>query len=105
MVESIVTEGCWPATLGASVLEQLDPQRRTAVVMALIGLCLLGVTMVVLTMLGARWARGQRLSPRRELPGSSSLFRNKGRAIDAKPNATSETLPGLPAGDETSVDS
>lgn len=104
MVESIVAGCSWRAILGASVLEQLDPPRRAAVVLALIGLCLLGVTMVVLTMLGAHWARGQRLRPLREPRESLSGSQHRSRPVVDKPNATRETLSGLPPGDETSVD-
>jgi len=40
-----------------TVLEQLDPQRRVAVVLALLGLGLLGALLVTLIMLAGRWAR------------------------------------------------
>lgn len=57
-----------------TVLEKLDPERRAAVVLALVGLGLLGVFLVVVTMLAGRWARHDR--PRRgarlEIPGSST---------------------------------
>jgi hypothetical protein len=40
-----------------AVLEQLDPPRRAAVLMALLGLVLLGLVLVVCAMIGARWVR------------------------------------------------
>lgn len=43
-----------------TVLERLDPQRRAAVVMALVGLGLLGVLLAVVVMLAGRWARQNR---------------------------------------------
>ena len=39
------------------VLERLDPPRRAAVVMALLGLVLTGLLLVAIAMLGANWVR------------------------------------------------
>ena len=39
------------------VLERLDPPRRAAVVMALLGLVLTGLLLVTIVMLGANWVR------------------------------------------------
>jgi hypothetical protein len=39
------------------VLERLDPPRRAAVVMALLGIVLTGLLLVAIAMLGANWAR------------------------------------------------
>jgi hypothetical protein len=39
------------------VLEQLDPPRRAAVLMALLGLVLLGLALVTCAMIGAHWVR------------------------------------------------
>jgi hypothetical protein len=39
------------------VIEQLDPPRRAAVVMALIGIVLTGLALVACAMLGANWVR------------------------------------------------
>ena len=39
------------------VLERLDPPRRAAVVMALLGLVLIGLLLVTIAMLGAHWVR------------------------------------------------
>ncbi len=106
MVASTLWTHYWEgAILAETVLERLDPQRRAAVVLALIGLCLLGVTMVVLTMLGARWVRGQRLRPARERHKSSPVDSPKRRVTVDRSNSTSETLSGPPTGEETSVDS
>ncbi len=43
-----------------TVLERLEPERRAAVVLALVGLALLGVLLAVITMLAGRWARHER---------------------------------------------
>lgn len=105
MVEPIFSQCHWEGALvGATLLEQLDPQRRAAVILALIGLCLLGVTMVVLTMLGGRWVRGLRLRSGGERHKSSSVVRPKRRVDIDWSNSTSETLSGPPPGGETSVD-
>jgi hypothetical protein len=87
-----------------SLLEQLDPSRRAAVVMALIGLCLLGVLMVVLTMLAGRWVRGLKIStPRasRTTVTRSQVGTRSRRKTDA---SQGDTLPGLPPTGETKVD-
>ena len=41
----------------APVLERLDPPRRAAVVMALIGIALVGVFLVATVVIGAHWVR------------------------------------------------
>lgn len=48
-----------------TVLEKLEPERRAAVVLALVGLVLLGISLVVITMFAGRWARHDR--PRRNI--------------------------------------
>ena len=47
------------ATAGdeAAPLERLDPPTRMVVVMALLGLVLLGLLLIVMVMVGARWVR------------------------------------------------
>lgn len=39
------------------LLERLDPPRRAAVLMAILGLVLLGLALVACVMIGARWVR------------------------------------------------
>ena len=39
------------------VLERIDPPRRAALIMALLGLTLVGLFLVVLAMVGGHWAR------------------------------------------------
>jgi len=49
------------------VLERIDPPRRAALIMALLGLTLVGLFLIVLAMVGGHWAR--RLARRR--PGAT----------------------------------
>lgn len=70
-----------------AVIEKLDPERRAAVILALIGLALLGVLLVVLVMLGGRWARrGVKLRPDRSKPpqekDKSASFRSAETLVD-----------------------
>jgi hypothetical protein len=51
---------------GGSVLERLDPPRRAAVIMALLGLTLIGLFLITFVMIGGHWVR--RLA--RQRPGS-----------------------------------
>jgi hypothetical protein len=55
------------------LLERLDPPRRAAVVMALLGLVLTGLLLVTIVMVGAHWVRRQ--------------ARHKPRAPDIKSSA------------------
>jgi hypothetical protein len=41
----------------APLLQRLDPVTRTKVLMALLGLVLLGITMIACVMIGGRWVR------------------------------------------------
>lgn len=50
------------------VLERIDPPRRAAIIMALLGLTLVGLFLIVLAMVGGRWAR--RLARQRPSAGS-----------------------------------
>jgi hypothetical protein len=62
------------------VLERLDPPRRAAVVMALLGLTLIGLFLIVLAMLGGHWAR--RLA--RHRPGKSAKGSRLAEARDTQ---------------------
>ncbi len=42
---------------GERLIERLDPPRRAAVLMAILGLVLVGLTLVACVMIGGRWAR------------------------------------------------
>jgi hypothetical protein len=51
----------WLAAVGAAepVIEQLDPERRAAVVMALLAIVILGLFLVTTALLGGSWVRRQ----------------------------------------------
>ncbi len=89
------------------LIERLDPPRRTAVIMALLGIVLVGVFLVAVVMIGAHWvrrlsrhdsrrARSQRLRESRRLRKSLRGFLPK--------TSTSETISIDGATDETRVD-
>ncbi|MGI9457516.1 MAG: hypothetical protein ACR2NU_13210 [Aeoliella sp.] len=67
-----------------TVLEKLDPDRRAAVILALIGLGILGAFLIVATMLAGRWARQGRPYRSPRLGESSS------------PRATDSIRPAAP---------
>lgn len=94
-------------TLAASdkqtLLERLDPERRVAVVLALIGLALLGVLLVTLILLAGRWVRHP--APRRPrrapaLPSMAAAVREGAREIEHD-SSPGETLPGRSTSSET----
>jgi hypothetical protein len=57
---------------GDAVLERLDPPRRAAVVMALLGLTLVGLFLITFVMVGGHWVR--RLA--RHRPGKRQFTKN-----------------------------
>jgi hypothetical protein len=87
----------------SSVLERLDPPKRAAVVMALLGLVLTGLVLVTCAMLGGHWVR--RMA--RHRPGSKPaqcVSRNP-----AESNRLREALDGMlsstKTGDTVELDS
>ena len=90
----------------ATGLERLDPVTRARALMALLGLVLLGVTLVACVMMGGRWVR--RLA--RHLPHSAVMQIQRSRnANAASPRgitraATGDTLVGKHPTDETRTD-
>lgn len=79
-----------------SVIEQLDPPRRAAVLMALLAFILLGIVLVACVMIGARWVR--HLARHHQGPTPERLAAKNRRLRDA-------LRPILPDGrsDETTV--
>ena len=62
MVIGVASPWLVPALLAAEesaepLIERLDPPRRAAVLMAILGLVLLGLTLVACVMIGGRWVR------------------------------------------------
>jgi hypothetical protein len=91
------------------VLERLDPPRRAAVVMALLGLVLTGLLLVVCVMLGGHWVR--RMARHRPGGGnvnvdSANENRQLRRSLEAiLPNVkSSETIHTDRAAGDTRVD-
>ena len=70
------------------LLERLDPPRRAAVMMALLGLVLVGLLLVTCVMIGARWVRrmarhspGSRRSTAVDSASENQLLRNALRSV------------------------
>lgn len=94
------------------VLEQLDPPRRAAVVMALLGLVLTGLLLVTIAMLGAHWVR--RLARHKPSEQRSSTDVEAARKNRQLRESLQSILPDVKSGDtiqmggstkETKVDS
>jgi hypothetical protein len=54
---AVAQAAIFAARAGDDVLSQLDPPRRAAVVMALLGLTLVGLFLVAFVMVGGHWVR------------------------------------------------
>jgi hypothetical protein len=78
-----------------TVLERLDPDRRAAVIAALVGLVLLGTLLVVVVMLAGRWAR-HRPSQRKQrfAGGKETSFAPPPREPKGRQNETLIDQPG-----------
>jgi hypothetical protein len=59
---------------GDAIFERLDPPRRAAVVMALLGLTLVGLFLITFAMVGGHWVRKlARHRPGRRQPGKDGV--------------------------------
>jgi len=92
------------------VLEQLDPPKRAAVVMALLGITLVGMFLVVLAMVGGHWVRrmarhrpGEESRRRRESARANAAFRESLQSVlpEAK---TEDTIQYGTSAKDTKVD-
>lgn len=81
------------------VLERLDPPRRAAVVMALLGLTLIGLFLIIFVMVGGHWVR--RLA--RQRPGRRS-FASSGAANPSLHETLHNALPELKPTDTILLD-
>ena len=91
-----VRPGLFAQQQAEPLLEQLDPPRRAMVLMALLGLVLLGITLVACIMIGGRWVR--RLA-------RSTTSRETGAARNnAWRKVLSQHLPDVSTGDTAVVD-
>ena len=84
---------------GDAVFEQLDPPRRAAVVMALLGLTLIGLFLITFVMVGGHWVRKlARHRPGRRRFGTSA--ETEGRLREALQNI----LPEMKSSDTVLLD-
>jgi hypothetical protein len=83
------------------VLQQLKPEERAAVVMALLALVLTGLVMVACTMLGAHWVR--RMARHRPASSRSSVAADRPGNQRVR-EALQEILPMLKSGDTVHID-
>ena len=81
------------------VLERLDPPRRAAVVMALLGLTLIGLFLIIFVMVGGHWVR--RLA--RHRPGRRT-FATTAASNQALQEALQNALPELKSNDTVLLD-
>ena len=105
--EQLVAAAMLAEAAAQPLIERLDPPRRAAVVMALLGIVLTGVTLVACVMIGGRWVRRlARRGVRRTTVGMTpgrERWRDVLRAVlpDAK---SDETISSDKPSDETRVD-
>jgi hypothetical protein len=96
------TDAVMGAETTAPVLERLDPPRRAAVVMALLGLVLTGLVLVTCVMLGAHWVRRlARHKPNEHLPtGEAKAIAERDRLR----KSLEPILPDVKSGDTVQID-
>ena len=89
-----------------SGFERLDPVTRTVVLMALLGLVLLGITLIACVMIGGHWVRRlARHSPTSRARSKLSLRSTPSKVATDGPHApTSDTLAAAKYTDETRTD-
>ena|SRR5438874_1580712 len=81
------------------VLQQLDPPRRAAVIMALLALTLIGLFLILFIMVGGHWVR--RMA--RHRPGQRRAVYNPA-TIGQLPESLQAILPEIKTGDTVLVD-
>lgn len=84
-----------------TVLEKLDPERRAAIVLALVGLALLGVLLVVITMLAGRWARHNRPLRSTRLGNGTQTSSHQGHDLENGNVRRDETIASDPGSEDT----
>lgn len=84
-----------------TLLERLAPEQRAAVILALVGLCLLGVLLAVVTLLAGRWARLERPPRPTRAPLRARLARDQepGNAPLSEEVSRSDTIVEKPDDD------
>ena len=85
---------------GDAVIERLDPPRRAAVIMALLGLTLVGLFLITFVMVGGHWVRRlARQRPGQRRPGPTAVTEDRLRA------ALQGILPDMKSSDTMLLDS
>jgi len=84
------------------MLERLDPQRRVAVVMAILALVLIGLMLVGGVMIGAHWVR--RMARHRPLQKRSSAVAMSGGENRRLRESLSGVLPEVDTGNTVQID-
>lgn len=88
-----------------SGFERLDPVTRTVVLMALLGLVLLGITLIACVMIGGRWVRRlAQHSPPIRSSGRFSRFGPFRTAREVVDTTSCDTLAAVQNTDETRTD-
>lgn len=92
------------------VLERLDPPRRAAVLMAILGLVLTGLALVACVMIGGRWVRRMARDTRGPTTNTMHIENKRLRAalepiLPATDSAPGETVITKRKSDETVADS
>ena len=92
----------WLTAETSPVLERLDPPRRAAVVMALMGLVLTGLVLVACVMLGSHWVR--RLARHRPNGASPSAGMRSTAGSMRTRKSLQSMLPDEKTGDTVQID-
>ena len=105
-VERLVAATLLAEEAAQPLIERLDPPRRAAVVMALLGIVLTGVTLVACVMIGGRWVRrlarrGVRRTSADVMPGRER-WREALRAVLPKADS-GDTISSDAPSDETKI--
>lgn len=105
---ALLTAGAAPAEPPANpLIEQLDPPRRAMVLMALLGIVLVGVFLVAAVILGARWARRLARQSRGPTRSTGDIANRRLREVinkNAPDGRTDETTIVNPSSDDTIAD-
>jgi hypothetical protein len=94
-------QACRFAVYAQAGAQKLPPPTRAAVIMALLGIALLGMLIVAIILLGGHWVRRQGGHRGRAVPPDREPIRRRGQSLDA---ADSQRAPGesAPAADTVS---
>lgn len=91
---------------GQPLIQQLDPKRNVALMMALLGLVLIGITLVACVMIGGHWVRKLARSspPKKAFEARDNTKLREQLAIHLPEGDPDETTLADPAMDDTKAD-